>query len=66
MNSAALNWARVSSLFDELVDADHDARERRLSELAGEDAALAEELRRMLAADAVTSGLLDLGDQYNS
>ena len=61
MNQAAGHWSRVSAEFDVLVDADEAARERRLHELAGEDAALAEELRRMLAADAASAGLLDQG-----
>jgi serine/threonine protein kinase len=51
---------RLLALFDELVDLDPGARAARLSALRMEDAALADELSRMLAADD-GSGVLDHG-----
>jgi len=61
MNTAVERWTRLSDLFDELADADADARARRLRELDAADLALATELRRMLAADRADTGLLDQG-----
>jgi serine/threonine-protein kinase len=51
---------RLLALFDELVDLDAASRAARLGVLFGEDAALAEELSRMLAADDA-AGVLDRG-----
>jgi len=53
-------WQRMSALLDELFELDAAAREARLAQIAAEDAALAQELRRALAADE-HSGLLDGG-----
>ena len=50
---------RAFELFDELVELDASRCEARLAEIAREDAALAQAVRRMLAADASTSGVLD-------
>ena len=52
-------WKRLSSLFEELVELDRDARAARLVSLAVEDAGLARELRAMLDADDAAEGLLD-------
>lgn len=54
------HWQRLSSLLDELFDLDAAARTARLDAIAQEDAALAAELRRLLAVDERT-GLLDAG-----
>jgi serine/threonine-protein kinase len=51
---------RLLALFDQLVELDPDARATRLSALRLEDAVLADELSRMLAADD-GSGVLDRG-----
>jgi len=51
--------ARAFELFDQLADLDPGERDRRLAAIAGADPALAQALRRMLAADAGTGGLLD-------
>ena len=51
--------SRAFELFDELVELDAGRSEARLAEIAREDAALAQAVRRMLAADASTSGVLD-------
>jgi serine/threonine protein kinase len=58
MNDA--RWQRLSGLLDELFDLETAARERRLAQLEAEDATLAAELRRLLAADDA-AGLLDAG-----
>ncbi len=58
MNEA--HWQRLSALLDELFDLDPAARTARLDALAREDAAVAAELRRLLAVDERT-GLLDAG-----
>jgi len=50
---------RAFELFDELVELDAGRCEARLGAIAREDAALAQAVRRMLAADASTSGVLD-------
>ncbi|MEO8461120.1 MAG: serine/threonine-protein kinase [Dokdonella sp.] len=53
--------ARALKLFDALVDLDEPAREAELAALRKQDTALAEEIARMLAADARSSGVLDQG-----
>lgn len=55
----AARWAEISALFDELVEWPADARERRFAALA--DAALAAEVRALLAADDDDAGLLAEG-----
>ncbi len=52
-------WGQVSALLDELFELDDAAREERLARLSREDAELAAELRRLLAADQ-RSGVLDV------
>jgi len=54
-------WARLSPLFDELMELDVPARVRRLQALAHEDVPLAADLRTLLDEDARASGLLDQG-----
>jgi serine/threonine-protein kinase len=54
-------WARLASEFDELCDRPVEAREAGIARLSGEDAALAGELRRMLAADDAESRVLGQG-----
>jgi serine/threonine protein kinase len=54
-------WARLSPLFDELMELDVPARVRRLHDLEREDAPLAADLRTLLDEDARASGLLDQG-----
>ena len=49
----------VFELFDELLDLEPAARAARLAQLDEAQPALAAELRRMLAADAATGGVLD-------
>ncbi|MGN6519090.1 MAG: serine/threonine-protein kinase, partial [Dokdonella sp.] len=51
-------WAEISALFDELVERPPDERERRLAMLEAADAALASEVRALLAADE-QDGVLD-------
>ena len=53
-------WQRLSGLLDELFDLEPAARAARLAQIDTEDADLAAELRRLLAADE-RSGLLDAG-----
>lgn len=55
---AAARWARLSALFDELVDIEDGARSARLDALRASDPALAAELATMLQGDAV-GGPLD-------
>jgi len=55
----AARWAEISALFDELVEASADARERRLAALV--DVQIAAEVRALLAADDSEAGLLDAG-----
>ncbi|MCX7555711.1 serine/threonine-protein kinase [Xanthomonadaceae bacterium JHOS43] len=57
-------WNRLSALLDELFDLEADARDERLSVIARGDAALASELRHLLALEEHT-GLLD-GDVANA
>lgn len=52
-------WARVSALFDQLIDLPVTEQDAALVALAIEDPALAAEVRAMLDADARTQGLLD-------
>lgn len=52
------DWPRLSPLLDELFDLDPRQRAARLARIAVDDAALAAELRRLLAADDAP-GLLD-------
>ena len=51
-------WRRQAELFDQLAEMAPTARDQRLAEITAEDALLAAELQRMLAADAA-SGVLD-------
>jgi serine/threonine protein kinase len=53
-------WRRLSALLDELFELEAAPRAERLAQIEAEDASLAAELRRLLAADA-ESGLLDAG-----
>jgi len=55
----AARWAEISALFDELVEAPADARERRLAALV--DLQMAAEVRALLAADNSEVDLLDAG-----
>lgn len=55
----AARWAEVSRIFDQLLDLSAAAQELALHELSERDAALAEEVRAMLVADARTQGLLE-------
>lgn len=48
-------WQQIREVFETLVDLDDDARERRLSEIASTDPAIANEVRALLAADAQSS-----------
>lgn len=59
MTTSAERWSRISTLFDELVELDRAQCEKRLAEIAAIDAALADEVRALLLADADASGLLD-------
>ncbi len=52
---------RALALFDAIVDLPDAERQARLAQVAGEDAALAAELARLLAADDQSSGVLDRG-----
>lgn len=52
-------WARVGPLLDELLDLPPDLRQRRLDAIDHEDAALASELRRLLAFETTDSRWLD-------
>lgn len=53
-------WARISPLLDELFELEPQGRAARLEAIARQDAELAAELRRLLAADEA-AGLLDAG-----
>ncbi len=66
MNPASI--ARLSTLFDEVVDLPASALEMRLAALAGEDAALVPALRRMLAGRAApeTADLLKRGPAFTA
>ena len=57
----AARWARVAAWFDELVDLVPAMRAARLAAIAAEDPPAAEELRALLAADALEHGVLDAG-----
>jgi serine/threonine-protein kinase len=59
MSDATGRWARIAALFDELVELDDAGRERRIDSIAHDDAALADELRSLLAADAAGGALLE-------
>ena len=59
MSGAVERWAAVAALFDELVELAPDLREQRLAAVAADDAALAAELRALLAADDTDADLLD-------
>jgi serine/threonine-protein kinase len=61
MDSAG--WQRVAERFDELCDLPAGEREERLRRLAAQDAALAAEVRALLAADAAATGVLARGAQ---
>lgn len=61
MNDDAERWKRVAAAFDALVDLDAGTRARQLEVLASEDAALAAEVRALLAADADGHTVLDAG-----
>ncbi len=61
MTEPALPWARLSPLLDELFELEEAARAARLQAIEAENPALGAELRRLLAADAGASGLLDHG-----
>ncbi|HET9484946.1 MAG TPA: serine/threonine-protein kinase [Xanthomonadales bacterium] len=54
-------WQQLGALFDELSELEPAARAARLAALRSGDAELADELQRMLAADAAASGVLDHG-----
>jgi serine/threonine-protein kinase len=60
MSHDPVRFRRAGELFDELLDLDDAARAARISRLHGEDAELAAEVERLLAADR-GSGLLDHG-----
>jgi eukaryotic-like serine/threonine-protein kinase len=53
-------WQRLSQHLDDLFDLDPAAREARLEQIGSDDAALAAELRRLVAVDQ-RSGVLDHG-----
>jgi eukaryotic-like serine/threonine-protein kinase len=55
------HWPRLFELFDELGECSLEQRRLRLTELAATEPDLAKRLRRMLDADALTSGPLDYG-----
>lgn len=52
-------WARVSALFDQLIDLPLTEQDAAIVALSIEDPSLAAEVRAMLDADARTQGLLD-------
>jgi len=52
---------RALAQFDALVELDENGRKERLAELRETDPALADELARMLRADARSSGVIDRG-----
>jgi tRNA A-37 threonylcarbamoyl transferase component Bud32/tetratricopeptide (TPR) repeat protein len=52
-------WSRIRTEFEALLDAGAEERERRLARLEAEDAALAAEVRSLLAADAQAGDFLD-------
>lgn len=53
--------ARALGLFDELLDLDSAQQERRLHAVRADEPELADEVARMLAADANASGVIDRG-----
>ena len=55
----AARWNEIAALFDELVELPAAERARRLATVAGADAALAAEVRALLAADEDGNALLD-------
>jgi serine/threonine-protein kinase len=59
MPTAGERWTRIAELFDELAERSAQQREQRLLELARTDAALAAEVRALLAADEDGNPLLD-------
>lgn len=59
MTMDAQRWLRLSELFDTVVELPDDEREACVERIATEDAELAAELRRMLAADAGAEGFLE-------
>jgi serine/threonine protein kinase/tetratricopeptide (TPR) repeat protein len=61
MPDPAARWADISALFDELVDLAPTECERRLADIVRSDAAMAAELRALLAADEDGNALLDAG-----
>ena len=61
MNSG--EWARLAAAFEELCDRPGDERRAALARLEAEDAGLARELSRMLAADGGESRVLGRGAQ---
>ncbi len=58
---AYTRWAELSELFDEIVELAPAARARRLGDIARTDAAMATELKALLAADEAGNALLDAG-----
>ncbi|MEO8671466.1 MAG: serine/threonine-protein kinase [Tahibacter sp.] len=54
-------WSEVAALFDECVELAPDEQARRLADLERVDAALAAEVRSLLAADVDADSLLDAG-----
>jgi serine/threonine-protein kinase len=61
MSAMAERHARALALFDELVELDAATRAARMQALRQDDAPLATELERMLAADAGAGGIIDDG-----
>ena len=63
MSAATDRLARALALFDELADLDASALALRLQTIRESDALLAQEVEKMLAADAGESGVIDRGLQ---
>lgn len=59
MTEPALQWQRLKAVFNEVADAPREEREAVLSKLAGDDAALRDRVRLMVAKDDEEQALFD-------